>query len=88
MTLSSSETPTSIQVRILKFFKEQPQAVETTRGMASWVGMELELIQEALNGLVHRKWLWADETNTVTGYTLTRDERLLAQIHKVLDGAS
>ena len=88
MTLAPSQMPTSVQVRILKFFKEQPQAVETARGMASWVDSELELIQEALSDLVHRRWLWADETASVTGYTLTQDERHLAQIHKVLEGVS
>lgn len=73
-----------IQKRILLFFQEHPHAVETIRGVATWVGGEEKLIEEALKGLVGRKWLLAHETSAVTGYSLTRDERHLGQIRKSL----
>ena len=75
---------TVIQRRILRFFQEHPHAVETVRGIASWVGVEVELIAEALKDLQEKRWLTADETSAVTGYALTRDERLLTQIRQAV----
>ena len=77
---------TVIQRRILRFFQEHPQAVETVRGIATWVGVESELISEALKELLEKRWLTADETSAVTGYALTQDDHLLAQIRQVVEG--
>ncbi len=78
---------TDLERRILQFFCEHPAAVETVRGIASWTGDEQGAVQEAAQILSKRKWLTADETSVVTGYSLTRDERCLAQIHEVLGAA-
>ena len=80
----SQEEPVDLQKRILKFFQEQPQAVETARGINAWVSAEPEALEEVLKDLVHRKWLLALETSAVTGYTLTQDQRFLGQIEKIL----
>ena len=88
MSVRKGEGPFSatwIQRRVLRFFQEHPHAVETVRGIASWVGVEVPLIGEALKGLLERKWLTADETSAVTGYALTRDGRLLAQIRQAVE---
>ena len=77
---------TVIQRRILRFFQEHPQAVETVRGIATWVGAESELISEELKDLLEKRWLTADETSAVTGYALTQDVHLLAQIRQVVEG--
>ncbi len=75
------------QRRILRFFQEHPQAVETVRGISTWIGLEPKMILEALEGLVSRKWLVPIKTSAVTGYTLTRNERLLGQIQEALKGS-
>ena len=80
----AKENLTAIQRKILHFFQEQPQAVETARGVATWIGVEMEMITEAVQDLLKRRWLTADETSAVTGYALTRDERLLEQIQEAL----
>ena len=77
---------TPIERKILKFFQEHPQAVETVRGIATWLGHEAEAVEEALKGLVGRKWLIADQTSVVRGYTLTGDDRVLTQIQEALEG--
>ena len=74
-----------IQKRILSFFHEHPHALETARGIATWLGQDVQSIQEALNGLVSRKWLAVDTTAAVTGYGLTREERFLTQIRQILE---
>jgi len=78
---------TPVQRRILNFFQEHPHAVETVRGISTWLGDETEVIQEALESLVGRKWLTADQTSAVRGYVLTRDERLLTQIQELTEAS-
>ncbi|MBI3333259.1 MAG: hypothetical protein HYZ93_04135 [Candidatus Omnitrophica bacterium] len=75
---------TEVERRILQFFREHPQAVETVRGIATWVGCEAEAIEKALNGLVGRRWIATDETRMVRGYALTQDQRILAQIQETM----
>ena len=74
-----------VQRRVIQFFHEHPHAVETVRGIATWIACEPKLIEEALEGLVGRKWLSADETSAVRGYSLTRDERFLTQIQDLME---
>ena len=78
-------TLTPVQRQILKFFKDHPQAVETVRGISTWLGREAEVVEQALEGLVSRRWLALHETSVVRGYALTADARLLAQIREVLE---
>ncbi len=86
--MSSAFSLTPLQLRILRFFQEQPHAIETGRGIATWLGDEQRSIEKALEGLVGRKWLAMHETAAVTGYALTRDERFLTQIREVLEDPS
>lgn len=71
---------TPLQRRILRFFQEQPHAVESLRGISGWIGAAQGLVGEAVEDLLSRRWLVADETSAVKAYCLTRDERLLAEI--------
>ena len=80
----AKENLTVLQRKILHFFREHPQAVETVRGIAAWVGVGVDAIAEAVQELLKRRWLTADETSAVTGYALTQDGRLLAQIQDAL----
>ncbi len=80
-------SPTAIQRRILKFFQEHPQAVESVRGIATWLGVEPMPVEEALNGLAEQKWLAKHETSAVQGFALTEDRRLLSRLDQLL-GAS
>ena len=83
----AKESLTALQRRILHFFQGHPQAVETARGIGAWVGVEMETIAASVQDLLKRRWLTADETSAVTGYALTRDERLLAQIQDALEAS-
>ena len=78
-------TPT--QRRILQFFQEQPHAVETPKGIAIWLCAELDEVTHALQGLVDRKWLSAHEASAVVGYSLTGNDRFLAEIKQTLEAS-
>ena len=79
---------TPIQRRILLFFQEHSQAVETVRGIATWLGVEPPVIEEALEQLVRRGWLVIHKASAVTGYALTHDERISTEIKSALGGGA
>ena len=37
---------TPVQLKVMRFFKEHPHAVETVRGIATWLGGEQRLIEK------------------------------------------
>ncbi|MBI3317725.1 MAG: hypothetical protein HYZ90_01065 [Candidatus Omnitrophica bacterium] len=81
-------SPTPIQRKILQFFRAHPHAVETVRGMASFLAAEPKAIEEAVGELVHQRWLSCHESSAVSGYALTADDRVLGRIHSLLEGKS
>lgn len=82
------ETLPPLERRILEFFREHPHAVETARGIATWIAADAESTQEALDALVVRKWISLHQSPRVSGYALTQEERFLDQIRKTLEGGS
>ena len=81
----SSITPT--QKRILEFFQKQPHAIETAKGMATWLCADQTDVGKALEELADRKWLLIHEASSVVGYSLTDNERLLTEIGQVLSSS-
>ena len=77
---------TQLQRKILRFFHEQPHAVESARGISTWIGAEPKHVEEAVGDLLARKWLDLDETTAARGYSLTRDDKLLLQVQRALGG--
>ena len=74
-----------IERQILQFFIEHSNAVETVRGMSTWLGTEPQAIESALNSLVEKKWLSSHAAGALTGYTLTSEERFVNQIKQTLE---
>ena len=81
----AEDFPTELELKILRFFYEHPEAIETIRGMAVWLGGKSESLEGALQGLVHRKWISVHQSTALTGYGLTRDDRFLEQVREALD---
>lgn len=79
---------TQLQRKILRFFHDQPHAVESARGISTWIGAEPEHVEEAVQDLLERKWLDSDQTPVACGYSLTRDGKLLTQIRRALVGGA
>lgn len=77
-----------LERKVLEFFQEHPHAVETVRGLATWVTADSSATQEVLDELVERKWLVLHRALAVTGYALTDDDRFLREIHQALGGSS
>lgn len=70
--------------KIVKFFHENQASIDTPRGVATWIGEERQKVKPALEELVKTKVLVAHRATSTTGYSYTRDEKLISKIGKLL----
>ena len=73
-----------IRRKIVKFFHENQSSLDTPRGVATWVGEDRAKVKIALEDLVKAKILVANRSTSTTGYSYTRDSKLIARIGKLL----
>lgn len=71
-------------LKIVKFFHENQSALDTPRGVATWIGEDRGKVKNALEDLVKAKILLADRATSTTGYSYTRNIKLISQIEKLL----
>lgn len=69
-----------LKLRIIKFFEDNPVSLDSPRGIAAWIGEDIDLVKNALEDLEKKKIVISHKTNFVTGYSLTRDENILKKI--------
>ena len=71
--------------KIVRFFHENQGSIDTPRGVATWIAEEREAVKKALEDLVDLKILLAHRSTSTTGYSYTRDAKLIRRIAKLLD---
>lgn len=71
--------------KIIKFFHENQSALDTPRGVATWIGEERSKVKVALENLVKANILVAHRATSTTGYSYTRDSKLISTIDKLLN---
>lgn len=73
-----------LHIKIIKFFHENQASIDTPRGVSTWVHEERSKVRQALEDLVGLKILAAHRTTSTTGYSYTRDSKLISKIEKLL----
>ncbi len=73
-----------IHRKIVKFFHENQSSLDTPRGVATWIGEDRAKVKTALEDLVKARILIANRSTSTTGYSYTRDTRLISRIDKLL----
>jgi len=73
-----------IHRKIVKFFHENQASIDTPRGIATWIDEDRAKVKSALEDLVGAKILIADRSTSTTGYSYTRNTRLISRIDKLL----
>ena len=73
-----------IHRKIITFFHENQASIDTPRGVATWIGEDRTKVKTALEDLVKLKILIAHRATSTTGYSYTRDEKLISKISKLL----
>lgn len=71
-------------LKIVRFFHENQSSIDTPRGVATWIGESREKAVKALEDLVKLKILIADRSPSTTGYSYTRDDKMIAKIQKLI----
>ncbi|MDP3791928.1 MAG: hypothetical protein Q8R38_07790 [Candidatus Omnitrophota bacterium] len=73
-----------LHFKIMKFFHENQASIDTPRGISTWVREERSKVRKALEDLVKLKILAAHRTTSTTGYSYTRDPKIISKIEKLL----
>jgi len=73
--------------KVLKFFHENQAAVDTPRGVATWIGEDRAKVKKALEDLVGINVLCAHRATSTTGYSYTSDAKLISKIGRLLKKA-
>lgn len=76
---------TEINLKVVRFFHENQASIDTPRGIATWIGEERNKVKAALEELVRARILVAHRATSTTGYSYTRDEKLISKIGKILN---
>lgn len=73
-----------IHRKIIAFFHENQSSIDTPRGIATWTGEERLKVKKPLEDLVALKILVAHRSTSTTGYSYTRDAKLISKISRLL----
>ena len=73
-----------LHLKIMKFFHENQASIDTPRGVSTWVREERSKVKKALEELVDMKILVAHRSTSTTGYSYTRNAKIISKIEKLL----
>jgi len=73
-----------LHMNIMKFFHENQASIDTPRGVSTWVREDRAKVKKALEELVGMKILVAHRSTSTTGYSYTRNAKIISKIEKLL----
>ena len=73
-----------LHLKIMKFFHENQASIDTPRGVSTWVREDRAMVMKALEELVGMKILVAHRSTSTTGYSYTRNAKIISKIEKLL----
>ena len=74
----------NLHLNIMKFFHENQTSIDTPRGISTWVREDRAKVQKALEELVGIKILVAHRSTSTTGYSYTRNTKIISKIENLL----
>jgi hypothetical protein len=74
----------TIHRKIIQFFHENQASIDTPRGVATWIAEERTRVKDALEDLVRLKVLVPHRSTSTTGYSYTREPKLIKEIDRLL----
>ncbi len=73
-----------VKKKIITFFYENPQSVDSIRGISTWTSIKPKIVKKALEELVRDGILVAHRGSSTTGYAYTQDKDVTLQIEGIL----
>lgn len=71
--------------KILFFFNENPNCIDTAKGISLWIGGDASDIQKALDQLVKAGVITNHQTASTTAYAYTNNKQLVKKIEKYIN---
>ena len=68
--------------KILKFFQENPQSIDTINGIATWTGLSYEKTKETLEELMQQEIVVEHRAATTRGYSYTQNKRIIGAVNE------
>ena len=68
--------------KILLFFNENPNCIDTAKGISLWIGGDMNVIQKALNQLAKEGIIVSHRTASTTAYAYTNNRAIVKKIEK------
>jgi len=66
-----------IEQKILRFFNENPRSIDTAQGIATWTGINQQIIKKTLKKMVRHKILIEHRTSSTRGYSYTNNRKVI-----------
>ena len=70
--------------KILLFFNENPNCIDTVKGISLWINGDINAIQKALNQLVKEGVITSHQTASTTAYAYTNNKEIVKKIEKYI----
>ncbi len=70
--------------KILFFFNENPNCIDTAKGISLWVGGDVNSIQKALSHLAKEGVITNHQTASTTAYAYTNNKQTVKKIEKYI----
>lgn len=86
MTNIKSLFKNEVTRKILLFYSENPQAIDTAKGISVWTGCDLDPVQKTLNILVKEGVLINHRTASTDAYAYTNKRDIVKRIERYIQG--
>lgn len=70
--------------KILLFFNENSNCIDTAKGISLWIGGDMNVIQKALNQLVKEGVITSHTTASTTAYAYTNNKEIVKKIERYI----
>ncbi|MDO8603032.1 MAG: hypothetical protein Q7O04_04190 [Candidatus Omnitrophota bacterium] len=70
--------------KILLFFNENPNCIDTAKGISLWIGGDINNTQKVLNQLVKEGIIVCHRTASTNAYAYTNNKEIIKKIEKYL----
>jgi len=74
---------TEAHIKVIRFFLDNPNSVDTPRGVSAWTNLSLNDSRNILEELSKRGILKAYRTSSTVGYSLTENKKVLKMLDRM-----
>jgi len=74
----------SVMKKILLFFNENSQSIDTAKGISVWIGCDEAIVQKALDKLVEEEIVMSHKTASMVAYSYTNQMDIVKKIERYI----